>query len=236
MKLGIDLTIFRTYQGTEVVTENLIAHLIPKAIRAGHSVILFKGFDQFELFDQLTQHYSPAQLKIVNFKRARQSLGIILTQQLVLPFFVLWYRLTTLYSTSPFFSFLAPCRKLNTIHDAAYARFKTFRHILSKWYIQTSIDLSHWLCARIITVSNFSKTELMSQYHFSHHQIVVIPNATPKLPDINPSEDQEILQKFQLGPKRYLFYVGGLNPHKNIDGMIAAFDQFCKTQPKNSLS
>lgn len=234
MKLGIDLTIFRTYQGTEVVTENLIAHLVPQAIQAGHTVVIFKGWNQFLLFDQLAEHYSPAELKVVNFKRGRHALGIVLTQQLVLPFFALGYRLSILVSTSPFFSFLAPCSKVNTIHDAAYARFKAFRNILSKWYIQTSIYLSHALCARVITVSDFSKTELTSQHHFSHDQIVVIPNATPDLPEIHPSEDLGVLQKFQLEPKRYLFYVGSLSPHKNIHGMIAAFNRFCKTQPKDT--
>lgn len=231
MKLGVDLTIFRTYQGTEVFTENLIAHLVPEAIKAGHAVVIFKGFDQFLLFDELTQHYSPNELKVVNFRRGRNSVGVIVTQQLLLPFFALWHRLNVLYSTAPFFSFLAPCTKINTIHDAAYARFKEFRSILSKWYIQVSICLSHWLCARVITVSNFSKSELTSQYHFSDHQIVVIPAAAPELPGINPSEDLSVLQKFQLEPQRYLFYVGSLNPRKNINGMIEAFDRFCKTQP-----
>lgn len=230
MKLGIDLTIFRSYQGTEVFTENLIAHLVPEAIKAGHAVVIFKGFDQFLLFDKLTQQYSPTELKVVNFRRGRHSVGVILTQQLLLPFFALWHRFNVLYSTSPFFSFLAPCWKMNTIHDAAYARFKEFRNVLSKCYIQASIYLSRWLCARVITVSDFSKSELISQCHFSNHQIVVIPNATPELPEVNPSEDLGVLQKFQLKPQGYLFYVGSLNPRKNINGMLAAFDQFCKTQ------
>lgn len=230
MKLGIDLTIFRSYQGTEVFTENLMAQFVPQAIQAGHAVVILKGFDQFLLLDELTQQYSSTELKVVNFRRGRNSLGVILTQQLVLPFFALWHRLDVLYSTAPFFSFLAPCRKINTIHDAAYARFKEFRNILSKCYIQTSIYLSHWLCSRVITVSDFSKSELCSQYHFPDHQVVVIPNAVPVLPEVNPSEDLGVLKKFQLEAQRYLFYVGSLNARKNIHGMIAAFDQFRKTQ------
>lgn len=232
MKLGIDLTIFRTYQGTEVFTENLIAHFVPEAIKAGHAVVIFKGFDQFLLFDELAKQYSSTELKVVNFRNGRNSVGVILTQQLLLPFLVLWYRLNVLYSTAPFFSFLAPCRKINTIHDAAYARFREFRNVLSKWYIQASIYLSHWLCTRVITVSDFSKIELTSNYHFSSDQIIVIRNATPKLPEIDPLEDFTVLKKFQLEPQRYLFYVGSLNPRKNIHGMIAAFNQFCKTQPE----
>lgn len=230
MKLGIDLTIFRSYQGTEVFTENLMAQFVPQAIQAGHAVVILKGFDQFLLLDELTQQYSSTELKVVNFRRGRNSLGVILTQQLVLPFFALWHRLDVLYSTAPFFSFLAPCRKINTIHDAAYARFKEFRNILSKGYIQASIYLSHWLCSRVITVSDFSKNELCSQYHFPDHQVVVIPNAVPALPEVNPSEDLGVLKKFQLEAQCYLFYVGSLNPRKNIHGMIAAFDQFRKTQ------
>ncbi|MBX7149247.1 glycosyltransferase family 4 protein [bacterium] len=230
MKLGIDLTIFRTYQGTEVFTENLMAHFVPKAIKAGHTVVIFKGYNQFLFLDDLAKKYSATEFKVINFKHGRHALGVMLTQQLLLPLLALRHKLNILYSTAPFFSFLAPCQKINTIHDAAYAQFKEFRNILSKWYIQTSIYLSHWLCKRVITVSDFSKTELISKYSFSGNKIVVIGNAAPQLPEVTELQDDTLLQKYQLKPKRYLFYVGSLNERKNIKGMMAAFDEFCKTR------
>ncbi len=231
MKIGIDLTIFRSYQGTEVFTENLITALV--GISNDHQLYIFKGATQFAELDKLAQSL-PDRVEVVNFERLRNSVGVIITQQLLLPWYILRHGIKVVYSPSPFFSFLAPCHKINTIHDAAYKRYKEFRNVFSRLYIQLSFLLSP-LCKVIVTVSDFSKQELVSCYGFDSDSLVVVGEALPKLPEVNSNMDSEVLAKFDLEKKQYLFYVGSLNPRKNIAGMIKSFAHYLIKYPDSSL-
>lgn len=233
MNIGIDLTIFRTYQGTEVYTENIIAHLA--LLASDHKLVIFKGRKQFaDLEKLLAQGGIQDRVKFVNFSRCRNAAGVALTQQLLLPLLVVFYRIRVLYSPSPFFSFLAPCKKINTIHDAAYKHYREFRNLFSKLYIQACFKLS-FLCRFTLTSSQFSKADLIEQYQFPPSRIVVAGGALPSLPGVDQAQDSGILKKFSLYPKSYLFYIGSLNPRKNIPGMIKAFTDYIERNPKSDL-
>lgn len=232
MRIGIDLVIFRSYQGTEVFAENIIRALVENC--SEHQIIIYKGYDQFSFFDQQSKILPPARLRVVNFRYFRNSLGVMLLQQIFIPFLVIYHRVNILYSPSPFFSFLAPVSKIHTIHDAAYARFREFRNIFSKIYINCSIQATG-LCKYVVTVSQFSKQELISQLKIKPDRIVVVSEATPVLPTVPSELDSEILKKFNLQTKQYLIYLGSLNQRKNIAKTIQSFQHFRLQHPDYHL-
>ena len=69
--------------------------------------------------------------------------------------------------------------------------------------------------ARIITVSNAVKQELISRYHVSQQRIAVIPNAV----------DAKKLQTVRALPlqKKTLVFIGRFIPHKHVDDLLQAF-------------
>ena len=81
---------------------------------------------------------------------------------------------------------------------------------------------------RIVTVSEAARRDLAAWFRLAPDRIRVItegPDAT-----FGPSGDQAataaILQRYGVDPQtRFLLYVGGLSPHKNLGRLIAAFDQ-----------
>ena len=82
--------------------------------------------------------------------------------------------------------------------------------------------------ARIITVSEFSKKDISSQYAISLNKIEVAYNGVSD--NFSPSDIPTIKStkmKFSEG-KPYLVYVGALHGRKNIERMLLAFDQFKK--------
>jgi glycosyltransferase involved in cell wall biosynthesis len=81
---------------------------------------------------------------------------------------------------------------------------------------------------RIVTVSEASRRALQAWLGYPHERFRVItegpdPIFRPRATD--PAADRA-LRRFRVGPdERYLLYVGGLSPHKNLIRLIEAFGQ-----------
>ena len=81
---------------------------------------------------------------------------------------------------------------------------------------------------RIVTVSEAARRELAAWFRLKPDRIRVItegPDAT-----FGPVGDRQVaasvLQRYGFDPQtRFLLYVGGLSPHKNLGRLIEAFDQ-----------
>ena len=79
--------------------------------------------------------------------------------------------------------------------------------------------------ARILAVSNFSKTDTMRIFHVPAEKIEVIYNAIDdsfRLGHSSAAERQFIAERYQVhGP--FLLYAGRISPHKNVVRIIEAF-------------
>ncbi len=92
---------------------------------------------------------------------------------------------------------------------------------------------------KIITVSDFVAEELKQMWSVDGQKIVITKEAVePAFIELIKSTNQKLIQqvqdKFKIdGP--YLYYVGNAHPHKNVEGLIKAFDQLSKKNPKLKL-
>lgn len=90
----------------------------------------------------------------------------------------------------------------------------------------------------IITVSNWSRDSLADWFKIPCERIFVTPEAPS--PVFAPTDDLEetgrVLEDRGLDPgSRYLIYVGGFNPHKNLDRLIDAFGRVAADQSSAGL-
>jgi glycosyltransferase involved in cell wall biosynthesis len=112
------------------------------------------------------------------------------------------------------------------IHDCAYDRFKEeSENILSKTYIRAMFYGAKYFSKKIITVSNFSKKELIGLYKIDPKKIEVIYEGVPELPEVDEGFIQKTLAKFKIN-KPYFLYIGNWRPRKNLPGLIKAFKLF----------
>ena len=117
--------------------------------------------------------------------------------------------------------------KIVTVHDVAYNVFpQTFNKYFLyayKFMIPRIIQTSK----KVITVSEFSKSEISKYYNISPDKIVVVYNAVSK--DFCKKEDKD-LQK-----RKYLLSVSSLNYRKNFKSVLEAFCIFEKTNLDTDL-
>ncbi|TRZ46022.1 glycosyltransferase family 4 protein [Robertkochia solimangrovi] len=109
-------------------------------------------------------------------------------------------------------------RRIVTIHDVYHLRFADELSWIKKWYAKLFYNLAIRLSDTIITVSEFSKSEINSLI-IHDKDINVIHNGFETLESGEIIEDKVYLEK-------YLLYVGNIKPHKNLEVLIEGFKLF----------
>ena len=119
------------------------------------------------------------------------------------------------------------------IHDLNFEHYPEFlpKHITK--YYKTYFPLFAKKATKIVTVSNFSKKDIIKQYHIEANKIDVVYNGINQcFKPISKSEQQKIRNKYSNG-NSFFIYVGSLNPRKNIENTLKAFDEYKKITKNN---
>jgi glycosyltransferase involved in cell wall biosynthesis len=127
--------------------------------------------------------------------------------------------------------FIAPpittAKAIITIHDLAFEWYPKHFNAPDRLRMKMLVPMSARRADHIITVSEFSKRDIVARYGIQVEKVSVVPNGVDtKI--FHPNLDQEYLnsikRKYKL-PDRYILYVGTVQPRKNLERLIKAFDQ-----------
>jgi len=115
-----------------------------------------------------------------------------------------------------------------TLHDAIAEHYPQliFPDLKSRmlWSLKTKLALLQ--CDRVLTVSMAAKREIVEYLHVDPNMISVISEgASPIFRQCPQSEKYDNLRNKMGIPldSRLIVYVGGLAPHKNLDGFLGGF-------------
>ncbi len=120
-------------------------------------------------------------------------------------------------------------RKFLMIHDFISAKFPPYLHMKENWMniAWKGINKND----RYICISDNTKKDLLSLFSFvSEKQILVNYNGINErfFEGFPQQKNDEILQKYNLKSKSYMFSIGSLVEHKNLKKQIKAFAAFIK--------
>ena len=90
----------------------------------------------------------------------------------------------------------------------------------------------------IATVSEFSKKEIVDYFHLPESRIRIISEAARPVFKVLPRNNGffPALAKYHIAEdEKYLLYVGGISPHKNLGRLIDAFKQIVDADPVTPL-
>lgn len=107
-----------------------------------------------------------------------------------------------------------------TIHDVYHLAYYQQLSYAQKAYAKLVINRAVKLSDQIITVSEFSKNEIVKYTGCTPEKIAVIHNGVKQAATNYPYE--EVRVKYNL-PHKYLLYVGNVKPHKNLKVFLAAY-------------
>ncbi len=121
-----------------------------------------------------------------------------------------------------------PVGDIIIIHDLIpfyyHEHFPGVFNRLENAYIMNRLRASAKTCRRIVAVSEYSRADIAQRFHLPLQKIRAIHNGcNPIYADDNGAEDISLSL-----PDRYICSITGTLPHKNAEGVIRAYEEYCK--------
>ncbi len=120
---------------------------------------------------------------------------------------------------------LAPCPTVVTIHDIAFEHYPEFFSPRDLLILKTLVPLSARRAARVITVSQHARDEILARYGLPADKVVVTYEAAGEQfqPVADPAARQAVCDRLGIGQVPFVLALGNLQPRKNMVRLVEAF-------------
>jgi len=141
------------------------------------------------------------------------------------------YKPDLFISTDGFLSLKTDVPTLLVIHDLGFEHYPEHTPgIVSNYYRKFTPQYAK-KAARIITVSEFSKNDIVRKYHIAPDKIDVAYNgANEQYVPLSDTAQQAVRNNY-TGGLTYFLYVGSVHPRKNVKNLLMAYDAMRKEVP-----
>ena len=147
--------------------------------------------------------------------------------EILLPFYLKKYKADIFFSPDSYIPKHSKIPILNTFHDLNYEYNPEY--IGNSWhrhYLLHYFPIFAKNSTRIVTVSEYSKDDLIKFYNIPEDKIDVVYNAANELYYVISEEEKEITKRELTHGKDYFYFVGAIHKRKNLDNLFNAFDLF----------
>ncbi len=130
------------------------------------------------------------------------------------------------YTAPPF----CPAPVVATIHDLAFEHLPETFTRRGSFQLKLTVRRTAQRAARIATVSEYSRQDLLKTYNLAPEKVVVTYNGIEphfKAEPASPEEGPEIRRRFGID-RDFILAVGSLQPRKNLVRLIRAYAQMRK--------
>ena len=198
-------------------------NLMPALARVDskNQYIVFLSKKQKEILEVIPENFSKV---IVGYNSSNPYVRI-LWEQLIFPFYILFYSVDVLYSVGNITTLLSPCKVVLLIENSnPYSSLNikwTKKHVLEKNFRKFFGWLSAKRANKIRFVSNNSKAILVKELCLPDEKCVTIYHGFNK-----KSFSRETNGKSSFNPEhvgKYILTVAVVTPHKNLHILIEAF-------------
>ncbi len=118
---------------------------------------------------------------------------------------------------------VCPCPTVVTVHDISYEYFPEYFNPMQRLRMRTLIPLSARRAGAVLTVSEYSRQDIIQRYGIEPERVVVTYNgvslAFRRLP---PEEVNTATARFGF-QRPFILGVGNLQPRKNLERLIRAY-------------
>ncbi|HEX9664896.1 MAG TPA: glycosyltransferase family 1 protein [Patescibacteria group bacterium] len=202
----------------ERLTENL------EKIDHQNHYLIFLGRDNWDQYQPQNGNFSKV---LADFK------WYGLAEQLKMPYLLWKHRVDLVH----FPHFNVPLLNLKkfvvTIHDLILIQYPTprattlspFLYKIKNFFYKLVIAAAVQRSEKVITVSEYSKSQILKQFKINSEKVVVTYLACDSVESGQLKMPESNLQKYGID-KPYLLYVGNAYPHKNLERLLTAFKKF----------
>jgi glycosyltransferase involved in cell wall biosynthesis len=128
------------------------------------------------------------------------------------------------HATSNLLPNLSQIGTVFTLHDLIFQLYPTTHTRLNRWFLSLMMPIFLRKADHVIAVSNTTANDAIRLYNLNQDKMSVIYEGIA--PHFQPVTDERRLQKIRIHyalPQRFIFFVGTLEPRKNLPNLIRAF-------------
>jgi glycosyltransferase involved in cell wall biosynthesis len=124
-----------------------------------------------------------------------------------------------------------------TIHGLEYKWLPEYKNSLQRWYLPLSTFYAAKSADKLIAVSEFTKNQLKKETRISAKKIKVIHEGVEiHTSSVKDAHTPGVLTKYGLERKKYILFVGTVQPRKNLVTLIEAFSLISRDNPDVRLA
>lgn len=244
MRIGVDIRCLLTGQksGIEQYTIKLLEYLLQLDYKNTYVLFYVSYRNIDEKMDQLVQEYpflakdnvEIKTLKWINFPLLLHALWKPLewpkVDKICGGLDIMWLPSPRLLPVS------SKCRLIITFHDLIFELFPQFYTRQSRlWQWQMNYPYLARMATNILTISKSTKNDLIKLYEISPEKIKIVYAGVDELyfrnPDIETTE--QLRKKFKINDQ-FIYYIGSLEPRKNILSIIRSLHYFYESKALKS--
>ena len=169
-------------------------------------------------------------------------------EQLLMPFYIWREKLDLIHFPHFNVPLLTPGKFVVTIHDLILTRFQTLRATTLSPLVYRLKNLAYRFvifgaikrAQKIITVSEFTKQDLITKFKVPADKVIVTYEGVANLAKGRDSlfvaklDNQETLKQYHI-TNNFLLYVGNAYPHKNLEVLLRVFSKLIIKKPELRL-
>ena len=119
-----------------------------------------------------------------------------------------------------------------SVHDISYLPHPEYFPRWRTLQLRCTVRRTVRLAARVLTPSEFSRRSILDAYNLPEESVVVVPNAVSSEFRARPREQALRVVERRWGiPGPFILTVGDLQPRKNQEGLIQAFEELIRHHP-----
>lgn len=225
MRIGIDIRVLmdKYYSGISEYTANLLTEILKQDKENQY----FLYYNSFKDISQKMSKWQRDNVKIINTKWPNKVFNYCLQKTLNYP------KLDKLIAKvdvfwSPHFNFTSLSDKVKhvlTIHDLSFIRYPEFFNLRKNiWHKAINVSKQIKKADTLIAVSNNTVRDLQDLYNTQGNRLIKIYSGIKKSNLSFSSEQKKSFFKKHNLKKDFIFYIGNIEPRKNIAGLIFAYN------------
>ena len=171
---------------------------------------------------------------VVLFPQARHPFLFIWFFELSIPHALKKIDADLFYSPDGYLSLRSKVPQVVEFHDLNFEHFPEDMPKIHLWHYKKFFPKFARKAERIVTVSEFSKQDIVKCYGVDPEKIDVAYNGVNEIfAPLTAEQQEQVRAKYSEGHP-YFMFVGSLHPRKNLARLFTAFDRF-KSRNKNDV-